>query len=447
MAAEHAAVGVGVAKGSVMIEYLFRRKNHGKRCATWCGRYRIGKTGRVIEVSLNLTDRASAAAALRQIVIEAEREAYGLIPSKVQREAASASLTGLVGEYEADLKGRSLRAKHVHDTTTRLRRILSETKWRTLGDVRPDRFVKWRAGLSVSAKTAKEYQISLNAFLNWLVKTDRIAANPLARVDTVETRGKQVRACRAFTEDELRKLLAVSGKRKLAYQVLLYTGQRKSEVRALVWGDLHLDEANPFALFREGTTKDKDKRAVPLRAELASALRELRPAGVDPTKKVFWFNWPTYDILRTDLKKAGIERKDGLGRVVHFHSFRKTWQTLGVRHGVNQRAAQEILGHSDPSLTANVYTDVPALSLHSEMAKLPWISELLPDLRHASQPASQNGEKTASEVSLPEILQQLREIVQTIRIQVKTNPAPLVEAGSESVKWLPRLGSNQRPSD
>jgi hypothetical protein len=30
-------------------------------------------------------------------------------------------------------------------------------------------------------------------------------------------------------------------------------------------------------------------------------------------------------------------------------------------------------GHSDANLTAKVYTDVPALSLHSEIAKLPWI--------------------------------------------------------------------------
>ncbi len=64
----------------------------------------------------------------------------------------------------------------------------------------------------------------------------------------------------------------------------------------------------------------------------------------------------------------------GLGRVVHFHSFRKTWQTLGVPYGINQRAAQEVLGHSDANLTAKVYTDVPALALHDEVAKLPWLS-------------------------------------------------------------------------
>jgi hypothetical protein len=75
----------------------------------------------------------------------------------------------------------------------------------------------------------------------------------------VDVRGKQVRTSRALTEDELRRLLAVAGKRRLAYLTLLYTGQRKSEVRALVWGDLHLDGgAQPYALFRESTTKDKD---------------------------------------------------------------------------------------------------------------------------------------------------------------------------------------------
>ncbi len=142
-----------------------------------------------------------------------------------------------------------------------------------------------------------------------------------------------------------------------------------------MWGDLHLDGAQPYALFRESTTKDKDKRAVPLRRELADELRRAKPEDVSPTKRVFWFAWPTYDILRGDLKRAKIERKDGLGRVVHFHSFRKTWQTLGVRYGINQRAAQEVLGHSDANLTAKVYTDVPALALHDEIAKLPWISE------------------------------------------------------------------------
>jgi len=166
---------------------------------------------------------------------------------------------------------------------------------------------------------------------------------------------------------------------------MFYTGQRKSEVQALVWGDLHLDSNKPYALFREETMKDDDKRAVPLRREIAAQLLTIRHEKVDPTKRVFWWCWPTYDILRGDLKRAGIEWKDGLGRRVNLHSFRKTMQSLGVRFGINQRAAQEILGHSDANLTARAYTDVASLQLHDEIAKLPWISTEGTVAQHGAQ--------------------------------------------------------------
>ena len=363
-----------------MIEFIFRpsRLVNGKRVISrvFSGRYAIHKGGKIITVGLNTPDREVARKRLRDIVIEKQREAEGIVAPKAVRVAAGTQISHLVDDYEADLRGRELKPKHVRDTTTRVRRMLKETGWKTLSDIRPDVFVKWRAGLTLSPKTKKEFHLSANAFLNWLVQTDRLMVNPLAKVPHVETRGKQVRPCRAFSEDELRRLFAVAGRRRLAYQMLLYTGQRKSEVRSLMWTDLNLDEAKPYALFRESTTKDKDKRAVPLRPEIVEQLKALRPKSDEAhtlSKPVFWFRWPTYDILRGDLKRAGIERVDVLGRSVHFHSFRKTWQTFGVRYGINQRVAQEVLGHSDANLTAKVYTDVPALELHAEIAKLPWI--------------------------------------------------------------------------
>ncbi|MEZ5413277.1 MAG: site-specific integrase [Opitutaceae bacterium] len=399
-----------------MIESVFKpsRVVDGKRVKArlYVGQYALQAGECPTRVSLHTPDREIALKRLREIVLEKQREREGIVAPKPVRDAAAASLADLITSYDQNLKGVGRASKHVHDTVTRLRRIVSETGWSRLMDIRSDEFTAWRAKLECSAKTKKEYQISLNAFLNWLVSTDRLTVNPLARLESVETRGKQVRQCRAFTEDELKRLWSVAGKHKLAYQVLLYTGQRKSEVRALVWGDLHLDETQPYALFREGTTKDKDKRAVPLRRELAEALKAERPTDFSSTKKVFWFCWPTYDILQGHLKRARIERKDGLGRVVHFHSFRKTWQTLGVRYGVNQRAAQEVLGHSDPSLTANVYTDVPALSLHSEMAKLPWVGAEGEQSNHYAQIDAQNSGVSGQIVSLPDMLRQLSEILQ-----------------------------------
>ncbi len=152
---------------------------------------------------------------------------------------------------------------------------------------------------------------------------------------------------------------------------------------------------------------------------LRRVLSELKPKGVLPTRPVFWYAWPTYDILCSDFKRPGIERVDGLGRVLHFHSFRKTWQAFGVRFGVNQRAAQEILGYSDLSSTANVSTDVPALSLHSEIAKLPWITEGGERLESVSHLMSQKGEKMPAEPSLPEILLQLRKVCKVFGFRQK----------------------------
>lgn len=133
---------------------------------------------------------------------------------------------------------------------------------------------------------------------------------------------------------------------------------------------------------------------------------------MNATKKVFWFKWPTYDILMGDLKRAGIEHKDSLGRVVHFHAFRKTWQTWGVRYGINQRAAQEILGHSDPALTANAYTDVPSLSLDSEMVKIPWIRSEDTKEETGAQIGAQKSDSACPVVSLADIKALLEQITQ-----------------------------------
>jgi integrase len=360
-----------------MIESVFKRIRliAGQRLISksYYGQYSLTKGGKVLRVCLYTPDKEIARKRLRAIILEEQREQEGLIAPKVQRDATGRLLSDHVGDYVRDLTAQERSSQHIKDTSRRLLRIIAETGWKTLRDVQPSSFVEWRTTLSISAKTKKEYQVSLVAFLNWLVQLGKLPTNPLARVPRVEVRGKQVREARAFTVDELQRLFAASPKRALVYQVLLYTGQRKSEIASLVWSDLQFDKAGrPFLHVRESTTKDKKKRIVPLRPELAAKLLAKKRPYAKPEDRIF-SPFPRHTTLLSDLEQAGIPHRDGLGRVVHFHSFRKTFQTLGVRYNVNQRSAQAILGHTDANLTANVYTDVPALALHEEIAKYPWI--------------------------------------------------------------------------
>ncbi|MDR0353542.1 MAG: tyrosine-type recombinase/integrase [Opitutaceae bacterium] len=322
------------------------------------------------QVSLGLKDEAAARAKLREIVTEAQREAYGLLPKKSYREAAGCPLGALLEEYRVDLNAQQRAPGHVKESVARIRKIIAACNWRRLRDITPARFLLWRGAFDRAAKTRKEYQVSLNAWLNWLVATERLERNPLARVPLPDIRGKQVRPARALTQDELRALFEASGENALAYQMLAYTGQRCCEIAALVWGDVHLG-SEPYLHVRQSTTKDKAERAIPLHPGLAAALRAARPVNA-PVDGPIFADFPTVERFYTDLKRAGIARKDALGRVVHRHALRKTFQTMGVQAGVNQRAAQEFLGHSDANLTAKIYTDLPAIGLRAEIEKLPW---------------------------------------------------------------------------
>ena len=117
-----------------MIEFIFRpsRTVAGKRVVSrlFSGRYALDKGGKLVTVGLNTPDREIARKRLREIVLEKQREEEGIIAPKAVRVAAATGLSALIDEYEADLKGRELDEKHVHDTVTRLRRITSENGWR-----------------------------------------------------------------------------------------------------------------------------------------------------------------------------------------------------------------------------------------------------------------------------------------------------------------------------
>ena len=242
------------------------RRKKGKRVIlqSYVGRYSVTKGGKPTQVFLDTPDKEIARKRLLDIVLEKQREREGFIAPKVSREAAVLPLSDHLAEYVADLHAQERAKQHVKDTSRRIARVFKETGWKVLPDVSSSVFMQWRTGLKTSAKTKKEYLVSLNAFFNWLIRQGKLTANPLKTVSRVETRGKQVRQARPFTEAELTRLFSVSGKRKIVYQTLFYTGQRKAEVDALRWSDLRLEDGAPSAFFRAATTKDKESRVIPL---------------------------------------------------------------------------------------------------------------------------------------------------------------------------------------
>jgi hypothetical protein len=71
------------------------------------------------------------------------------------------------------------------------------------------------------------------------------------------------------------------------------------------------------------------------------------------------------------LRAAGIDKRDGRGWTVDVHALRTTFGTLLSKGGVSLRTAQEAMRHSDPALTANVYTDPHLLDVIGALDALP----------------------------------------------------------------------------
>ena len=117
------------------------------------------------------------------------------------------------------------------------------------------------------------------SLLNWMERVGRIKTNPLKNVGKADERGKQKRVRRAFTDEELRKLVAGSEDRGIIYFTAARTGLRQEELKQMKWGDLRLDANVPFVVVRDYAAKNKKKESVQLVPEIVEALTAHRPAG------------------------------------------------------------------------------------------------------------------------------------------------------------------------
>src|SRR5262249_4813418 len=73
----------------------------------------------------------------------------------------------------------------------------------------------------------------------------------------------------------------------------------------------------------------------------------------------------------SDLKLAGIPKRDDRGRTLDLHALRHTFGTLLSKGGVAPRTAQAAMRHADIGLTMNVYTDPRLLDIRGALEALP----------------------------------------------------------------------------
>ncbi len=349
------------------------------------------------------------------VVLEerALKKRMGLIDEAQEQLAAQLQrpITEHLDGFIEHITARGRDDRYVRQLRPRLERFFDHAGIGRLADVTADGLDKYVLHLrrsELSGYTINEVIGTARAFTKWAVYTRRLAIDPLACVRKLESKKlTKKRLRRAMTTSEIAELLKAArhrpeyelrlvsvGSRKgeltakvsddavaearrlgderaLAYLLAIWTGLLRSELVQIQWGDIELDTLPHCIRLRAATTKSKRADTVTLHPEIAEALRVTRPEDATSSDTVLT-TVPGMRTLKADLKAAGVEFETDAGRA-DLHAMRKSLATMLAAHGVGQRIAQSHLRHTDPRLTANIYTDESILPVAASLAALPYL--------------------------------------------------------------------------
>ncbi len=320
---------------------------------------------------------------------------------------ASPTLFEIRDEYLPDLALRVTK-EYFEGVRSRLRIMLAQIGNLPVADLRPMHVLRFRNVLKTggaSHATCNSYtHHTFKAMLRWAFDAGLMTSNPLHGLRRLpQSRESASFRRRSLTDGEMACFLAASeaDDREFAeFEALrkvrripqtpmwigfLETGARWNELRQLTWRDVDFERA--VLVLRAENTKSRKARSIPLREGFLARLREVAriheaALGRAPERGAHVFLSPQGEvwcratnramrIFNRVLERAKISRLDPEGGKLDIHALRHTFASRLCRAGVGIVHAQKLLGHSDPRLTAVIYTHLDLDDLRRAVQSLP----------------------------------------------------------------------------
>jgi integrase len=184
--------------------------------------------------------------------------------------------------------------------------------------------------------------------LNLAVQWDLIKVNPVAGIKLFHADNREERL---MSDEEVQRLMATLEEKpdRIAFQViqfLLFTGARVNEALHARWKDI--DRKNRTWVIQAVNSKSKRRRAVPLNDSALGVLDKLKTEG----KSEWLFTSSRSGNRLTTVNKAWQQvRQDAGISHVRLHDLRHQYASFLINSGRTLYEVQQILGHSDPTVT------------------------------------------------------------------------------------------------
>lgn len=288
-------------------------------------------------------------------------------------------------------KGLTPKSLHMYDEKYEnyIKPAIGHMKLKDVKDVHLQRILNGQAGRSASH--VKKLRMVMQEMFKRARQSRLIPYDPAELLELpTYTEGKR----RSITEEERKAILKVAETHPAGLWILtlLYTGMRPGETAALTWSnvDFENNEIHVISAKESGSRKIKGTktaagiRDIPIHAELLPLLHEAMGEPMEPVfpnakgekmdDDTMYRRWRSF-IRALDIHMgAEIYRnkiiKSAVANDLTAYCLRHTFCTDLQRAGVSLNVAKELMGHSDISVTANIYTHTDNRLLHSGMSLL-----------------------------------------------------------------------------
>ena len=376
------------------------KRSDGKSPYWWASWY--GPDGRQVWRSTKCTDRNDAAQVLTAWEKVSSRARAGVLTEEqvrkvaadmffratgdtVKRQTVKDFLDGWIKRKELELADTS--AVAYRQIAAEFAEYLGARANRDMGLVTRDQVAAWRNSVAgrVSAATANKNIKIMRSAWNQAIQDGVTISNPFSKMDRVKDAKKDRTERRAFTLDELRRILAAAdGEWRGIILFGLYTGQRLGDIVSLRWSQLDMEEET----IRFVTGKTDARVGTPMHPVLLDWIGKAR-VPKSPTAYLFpkAAEQPTSDnskVFVSILEQAGLRkaepkahkaRKKGRAarRIVYdtgFHCLRHTATSLLKNAGVSDVVARDIIGHQSEAVS-RVYTHIEDRTKRKAIEALP----------------------------------------------------------------------------
>ena len=235
--------------------------------------------------------------------------------------------------------------------------------------------------------SVRKLRVIMHSFFEAAYDNDMIPANPIRSSVTYVNTSSDERRVLTLDEQDLFLKTAKNYPYYHMFAFALQTGMRVGEISGLKWEDINmstgylkvqrsLDYRDDLKMFFENPPKSKSgEREIPLTDEAVEILMTVKRNSADlpavaPYTHLVFRNTAGKPSHRGNLNRTLRRIADEAGmESLSMHVLRHTFATRCIEAGMRPKTLQKILGHSNITLTMNLYVHVTHDSLKEEMKK------------------------------------------------------------------------------